>query len=414
MVSDLMSNSPASAVEPPPTLSVTKRVVFALVLLGLVATVLEVGAQVYLRATRGYAGGEFMQYQFDPYKNIVLTPNWRDTRGVSHNSQGFRGSVEYAREKEPGTFRVVLMGASTAYGLGGMWPHLQTEFQVLNDSTTIDRYLERMLADAFPGKRVEVINAGIPSIWTHHELIYLNQAVLAYDPDVVLFLDGWNDHFFFSRDHDQFASYVQTEQASKIMGEPTLKSLVRMNAWWLFRKSAFAHVAGRAVQALIPALQGGPSPLPIDPDSATAIATEVFDRSARKMLARNALILRHEGIPALFMLQPVLALERDRLDRMPEIERALFEFNLSAERPGYEAYLRRIVPIVSERVRETVVPLGASYLDLTAIYGQPQGQIFTDYCHLTPTGNRLLAAHILPEVIRLGQQRIALLEGRAR
>jgi hypothetical protein len=409
-----MSNSPTRDVPAADPLSLTKRIAFGLILLGIVLTLFELGAQVYLRATRGYAGGEFMQYQFDPYKNIMLTPNWRDTRGVSHNAQGFRRTTPVQQAKAPGTFRVILMGASTAYGLGGMWTHLQTQFQVLNDSTTIDAYLEPMLAAALPGQKVEVINAGIPSIWTHHHLINLNQAILSYEPDLVLFLDGWNDHFFYLRDHDQFASYIQTEQASRIMGTPTLSSLVRMNAWWLFRKSAFAHVTGRALQALGPALRGGGPPSPMDPDSATAAATEVFDRNARKMIERSALILQHERIPSLFMLQPVLALERDRLARMPGIERKLFDFNLTAERPGYEQYIRRIVPIVSERVRETVTPLGASYLDLTAIYDRPVGQVFTDYCHLTPTGNRLLAQHILPEVIRLARVRIAATAGAAR
>ena len=410
-----MSKSPPPDGPAAAGLSLTKRFVFGMLLFGIVLTVLELGAQVYLRATRGYAGGEFMQYQFDPYKNIMLTPSWRDTRGVSHNAQSFRRTSPVTQQKASGTFRVILMGASTAYGLGGMWPHLQTEFAVLNDSTTIDSYLEPMLAAALPGLKVEVINAGIPSVWTHHHLIYLNQAILAYEPDLVLFLDGWNDHFFYSGDHDQFASYIQTEQASRIMGTPTIASLVRMNAWWLFRKSAFAHVTGRALQAVAPTLRGGGGPPPpIDPDSATAVATRTFDRNARKMIERNALILQHEGIPALFMLQPVLALERDRLARMPDIERRLFDFNLTAERPGYEQYIRRVVPIVSERVRETVTPLGGSYLDLTAIYDRPMGQIFTDYCHLTPTGNRLLAEFILPEVVRLARVRIAANSGAAR
>lgn len=400
---------PDSSDAPAPPASRWRLRLFALITALLVVGVLEGAGQWYLRTFRGYAGGEFQQYQFDPYKNIELTRSWRDTRGISHNAEGFRRRSEVARPKPPGTLRVFLMGASTAYGLGGMWPHLQRTYEVLDDSTTIDVYLERLLQARFPGVTVEVVNAGIPSIWTHHHLIHLNQAILSYEPDVVLFLDGWNDHFFFQRWHDQFASYVQTEQASRIMGPPTVGSLVRMNAWWLFRKSAAAHVFGRALQQLAQVVRGRPSPEPIAVDSAVADAATVFERNARKMIERNALILRQEGIPTLFMLQPILALERDRLARMPDIERRLFEFNLSAERPNYEAYLRRIAPIVSRRVRETVEPLGGTYLDLTAIYDRPLGQVFTDYCHLTPLGNRLLAEHIAPYVERLAAPRAAAL-----
>jgi hypothetical protein len=387
-------------------LSAGKITLFSLVLFALALGLLEGGAQIYLRLAKGYAGGEFQQYQFDPYKNILLTQGWRDLRGVSHNAQGFRRQDDVKPDKEPNVLRVFLMGASTAYGLGGMWPHLQTEYAVLDDSTTIDAYLERILADSFPGKQVEVINAGIPSIWTHHHLIYLNQTILRYDPDVVLFLDGWNDHFHYDRSHEQFASYAQTEQASRIMGPPTLRSLLRMNAWWLFRKSAFAHVAGRAMQGVLPAI-GRQSPPPMDVARAIDDAQWVFERNALRMIDRNALLLRHEGIPTLFLLQPILALERDRLDRMPVIERKLFDFNLEAERPGYESYIRQIVPIVSARVKETVGAHGASYLDLTQIYSSPVGQVFTDYAHLTPTGNRILAEFIAPEVARLARVRMS-------
>jgi len=207
---------------------------------------------------------------------------------------------------------------------------------------------------------------------------------------------------------------VQTEQASQIVSEPTFKSILRISAWWLLRKSAFVLVSGRAIQALWPALHGGPSPVPIDADSATAVATEVFGRSARRMIERSMLIVRHEAIPALFLLQPLLALERDRLAQMPEMERRLFQFNLSAERPGYDAFIRRIVPIVSEIARKSVTSLGAIYMDITSIYDRRIGQVFTDYCHLKPTGSRQLAEYIVPEMIRLGRQRVTQLEAASR
>lgn len=394
-----------AASEPRRPLSAAKVLLFSTVLVLLLGGIAEGAAQWYLRSARGYSGGEFLQYQFDPYKNILLTQGWRDTRGVTHNRQGFRHQGEVVVPKPRDTFRIFLMGASTAYGLGGMWPHLQTTYAVLDDSTTIDRYLERLLADRFPGLRVEVINAGIPSIWTHHHLIYLNQAILGYDPDLVLFLDGWNDHFFINPGHDQFGSYAQTEQASGIMGPPTLNSLIRMNAWWLFRKSAAAQVVGRALRDIGPVLSGRKAKSPIQVDSALVTATANFDRGPRKMIERNALILQHEGIPAIFMLQPMLALERTRMQRMPEIERRLFEFNLSAEHPNYEAFLQRMVPIVAERLRQTLEPLGGSFLDLTAIYPTSDGQIFTDYAHLTPEGNRRLAEALIDEVVRRGTPR---------
>ena len=53
-----------------------------------------------------------MSYQFDDYKNIRLTPGYRNTRGVFHNRQGFRRSTDTARIKPAGVYRIFLMGGS--------------------------------------------------------------------------------------------------------------------------------------------------------------------------------------------------------------------------------------------------------------------------------------------------------------
>ncbi len=396
--------TPPETPETPTSLSFGKKLAFSLILLVIVGGLAELGANLYLRAARGYAGGEFLQYEFDAYKNIGLARNWVDTRGVRHNSQGFRRDTDVARDKPAGTFRVILMGASTAYGLGGLWPHIQTEYEVLDNSETIDAYLEPMLKERLGIANVEVINTAVPSIWTHHHLINLNQTILGYEPDLILFLDGWNDYFFRDRWHDQFASYAHGEQASAIMGPPTVGSLARMNGWWLFRKSALVHVVARAVRDLKPLLKRPGRGQPIVLDTALADLSYVFERNARKMIERNALILRQEGIPTLFMLQPILALERDHMARMPEVERRLFEFNIAAWPEGYETYIRAAVPIIAKRVEETVTPLGGRFLDLTGIYPTSQGQIFTDYAHLTPEGNRILAQRVADEIVTHREQ----------
>lgn len=383
-----------------PSLTFGKRLLFSSILLLLVLGTLELIAQVYLRTARGYAGGSFLQYEFDPYKNIHPVPNWEDKRGVRHNAQGFRRSEDVTREKGPNTFRVFLMGASTAYGTGGLWPHIQRDFEVLRNDETIDAYLERLIERELPGMDVEVVNAAIPSVWTHHHLIYLNQTILGFDPDLVVFIDGLNDHFYYNPDHDQFGAYVYTEQSRVIMGPATLGSLVRMNGWWLFRTSAFAHVAIRAAQGLARTLSP-PSPLPeIDVEGALVRQEEVFRANALAMIRRNALLLRHEGIPALFALQPMLVLERERLPRMPEIERRMFEFNLESTAPRYEEYIVSATPRVAAMIEETVEPLGGRFVDLTGIYSQAgEEQIFTDYAHLTPVGNRMLAEALLPALL---------------
>ena len=378
-------------------ISTRKKVVFSLFLLAVFAGMAELGARLYLRQFKGYTGGKLLQYEFDPYKNIRLTPSYVDSRGVTHNAQGFRRSSDVARAKPPGTYRIFLMGGSTAYGLGGVWPHIQKKYEVLKNSETIDSYLENQLSARFPGTRFEVINAAIPSIWTHHHLIYLNQAILKYSPDMVVLLDGYNDFYFYGRDHDQFFSYAYQEHSRTIMGDPTLGSLFYVNFWWLGRKSAFAHVALREAR-VVKQLFDRPNRRPIQVDSAIAGLQDVYPKNALKMVERIAMLLEQEKVHGVFVLQPMLIMERER-SAMPEIERKLFEFNRVSYLPNYEEFMRRAVPIVRELERPAVEKFGARFLDATPLFKDATGQVFTDYAHLTPSANEMLASFIANNIL---------------
>jgi len=371
-----------------------KRVLFwgLLVVIGFAA--LEISAQIGLRVFRGYDGEHLYQYAFDPYRNIHPTPNFVDRRGIAHNSVGFRRSSEVEVGRKPNSYRVFLMGASTAYGLGGLWPHLQREFAVIKNSETIDAYLEQMLRDSLPGVEVEVINAAVTSTWTHHHLIYLNQHILRYDPDMVLFLDGFNDFFAAKPTHDQFADYSYGLPSRVIMGEPSLFALAYANAWWLFRKSAAAHVGSRAASGVMAAIKGRPEQTPLNVPRAVAGLKQVFPENALKMHERSGLILRAEEVRTLFILQPLLILARDR-PGAPEIERTLFDFNVSSYVPNYEEFVQQVVPFFVEQETAMAARVGADFLDLSDPFDGIEGQVYTDYAHLTPLGNRVVAERIL-------------------
>jgi hypothetical protein len=384
----------------PAPLSRAKRIAFTLVALLVVLAVLEAGSRIILRYTQGYSGGSLMQYVFDPYKNVLPTPDYVDLRGVRHNAQGFRRAGPVSREKPSGTYRIFLMGASTASGTGGLWTHIQREWPVvLADSQTIDRYLEEVLSDSLGGAPVEVINAAIPSVWMHHHLIYLNQTILGFDPDMVLFLDGFNDWYYTDPGHDQFDSYRYQNNAVAIMGPPTIGSLAYMNGWWLFRTSGFAHLAIRALRSAKTLLTSPPDDRgPLNVEQALADHRAVFRRNALTMIDRIAVLLAHERVHAVFLQQPQLILERGRT-AMPDIERKLFEFDVQSWAPGWEDFMLRAVPQASSMVAETVARAGQQYYDLTGIYRDAQGQVFTDYAHLTPQANRYLAAYVAGRIL---------------
>lgn len=386
-----------NATVPSVTLAPWKKLLFSLIVVLLVLGVLEGAANVYLRVTRGYDGEHLYQYVFDPYKNILPTPGFVDTRGIEHNAAGFRRSADVQLQKPDGVYRVFLMGGSTAYGLGGLWPHIQTAFAVLDNDQTIDAYLERRLQEALPDVQVEVINAAITSTWTHHSLIYINQSILRYDPDMILLLDGFNDFFFTDSTHDQFRSYAYGMPSRIIMGEPTVYAFVYSNAWWFFRRSALFHVLGRTFEKIQLALKDPGDRRPLDVAAELDGLSKVFPQNALAMHRRIGLILEDAGVEAVFMLQPLLALERDK--PMPPVERQMFDFNLEAWLPNYEAFIHAARDTVAVYEQAMASEVGGHFLDLTEIYRTFSGQAFTDYAHLTPEGNAILADTIAAALV---------------
>lgn len=371
-----------------------------LLLLTLLFAVCEFGARMYLRASKGYDGEHLYQFAFDPYKNILPTPNYVDTRGIKHNSVGFRRSSEVSIQKPAGTYRIFLMGASTGYGLGGNWPHLDDSYPVLKNSETIDAYLEQELTRRYPGQKFEVINAAITSTWTHHNLIYLNQTVLKYQPDMVLFLDGFNDYYFYDPRHDQFGGYTYSLPSRTIMGDPTISSLVYGTGWWFFRKSAFINQVARAASNVKAMLSSRPARQPIDVAKAIASHEQVFTHNAMKMEERSGLIVRNEGAIPVFLLQPMLILERDR-PGMTDLEKRLFQYNVDSYLPNYEEFAKGAAETIRARNTAMAAKVGGAFVDLTGIYKTVDGQIYTDYCHLTPKGNEILAKHVAESILPL-------------
>lgn len=97
------------------------------------------------------------------------------------NALGFRGP-EVALDKPVGTFRIVVLGDSVAFGWG------------VDDEVTFLRRFERELAQtAVDGVRFEVVNTGHPMYDTTQELALLREIGLDLAPDLVLLVYVVND-----------------------------------------------------------------------------------------------------------------------------------------------------------------------------------------------------------------------------
>ncbi len=96
------------------------------------------------------------------------------------NADGFRDRL-YARPKPPGTFRVVVLGDSIAFGYG------------VAAEDTFAKQLERRLAAAAPNRPVEVVNLGVSGYNAYNEATLFADVGVTYEPDVVLLQFCVND-----------------------------------------------------------------------------------------------------------------------------------------------------------------------------------------------------------------------------
>jgi hypothetical protein len=161
-----------------------------LVLFGLLVGLLM--TEVFLRVI-GYSYPIF--YSTDYYRGFALRPGmWghyqrEGESDVRINSDGLRDR-EHARVKPADTVRIAVLGDSFSEAM-----HVPME-------QTFWSLLERKLQDcnAFPGKRVEVINFGVSGYGTAQELMTLRQKVWEYSPDIVMLaFTTYNDIYDNSR-----------------------------------------------------------------------------------------------------------------------------------------------------------------------------------------------------------------------
>jgi lysophospholipase L1-like esterase len=92
---------------------------------------------------------------------------------VRINSNGLRDN-ELDYERKDGELRVLMLGDSLTFGWG-----------VTVENTVAER-LEALLDEAFPGRRVEVINGGVGNYNTSMEVAWFLSEGIRYEPEVVI------------------------------------------------------------------------------------------------------------------------------------------------------------------------------------------------------------------------------------
>jgi lysophospholipase L1-like esterase len=158
----------------------------------------------------GYGNVEI--YQPDPLVIWRLKPNQNcytkiDHKPVRINAHGTRGA-EFTDAKPSGTIRIISLGDSRTFGWG------------LSNEETYSALLQKQLQEKLgPGKKVEVINAGV-NAWSFPQMsVFFREFALPWQPDMVILGEAnlWT----------QFSEKSDPAFVRKMMSRVRLKNLLR-------------------------------------------------------------------------------------------------------------------------------------------------------------------------------------------
>lgn len=141
------------------------------------AVLAAIAVEVWVRASWDEQRGRPGFYLSDPALGQRLSPGydgWFAGVPVRINSLGFRDQREYALQKPPGAFRILVLGDSVTFGHG------------TRSDTTYPFLLEQRLRAWKPDVEWQVWNLGVPGYATSQELAYLERVADRYQPDLVV------------------------------------------------------------------------------------------------------------------------------------------------------------------------------------------------------------------------------------
>lgn len=153
-----------------------------------------------------YQKGDYYWLALKPNQNCLFHSNaaaFEDFK-VKTNSLGLR-SPEVVNPKPQGTYRILFLGDSYTFGLG------------VKENEAFPRLIENYLNDNLPGKKKEVINAGLPGVGPGYYYLFLKNNLTLIKPDMVVvafFMQNDVIDSFFSNWEDEDEKGLPTEITS--------------------------------------------------------------------------------------------------------------------------------------------------------------------------------------------------------
>jgi len=331
---------------------------------------------------------------------------------IHHNAQGFRHDTDVAIDKPANTVRIFFTGGSAAYGLEGLFKDLDPDWARIFNRDLIDAYLQRRLAKEHPERNWEVVNVATNEFRMHQHLAYFYSTLMRYKPDLVMFFDGHNDLSGIINSktvpYDPFAETPHDLEFESMVYPHTLRSWFFINAAWLKNESLLFRMMQERVMAGTQREAFGSSPdagQPVHSPVVLNTLSPALQRQVSENFAKAAYYaqevdrlhnaLAYEGVRTMFIMQPELILSQKPLT---PAEKRFVDYYDRISGP-YTIYMyENLSPEVARQATAAANRGGYDFLDLRSAFQRVAEKTFTDYCHLTPRANELIADRIYEQM----------------
>lgn len=368
-----------------------KNLVWFLFMLLFTATCFELGGRYYLKNILHKSPDQ--KFRFNSYRIYEHVPGYKESDGqktiIEINAQGFRRSTEVSLEKPKNTYRIFLMGGSAAHGISSSAPYPIVH---LLQNETIDAQLEKLLKQKYPLANFEVINAAVTGYETFQHTAYILSELLNYNPDLIIFFDGNNDHFI---NNPLYNPYKDKEYKfwEKRLQHPSIKGHFDYFMLWLSNYSAFArgYIAYKMQKDAIEN-EGHQSSTIKHSSDKNAILNHKYisEKTYLRSIETNLTILKNNNIQSLISLQPILALRNK--DLLSSEENSWFQDDKN---------IQLLYPNVVNQLEKLSKKHNTPFVDFNPIFnasGLKNKQLFIDYCHLNVLGSETVAKELFLSV----------------
>lgn len=325
-----------------------------------------------------------------------------DEPSIRLDANGFICDEAVTKEKAADTVRIFLMGGSTAIGAGQTttYAHAHTYPQgIFSYRLSIAGRLKEELSRRHPTRNFQVITAAAFERKLHQSLLIYLESISRFSPDIIITLDGMNDL-------PTLASGTPYADSEESLPE-YIDLWVAHERKSLWQNSSTAYVLSKVLQRT--GLADRHIKAPAGQSSAIDQSFDAYE-NYRDTLVRNSSrfiqIARHfqtavksDRAYFIFALQPLLHREGTNKELSPTEQKLdqLLSPGVSAEDPA--SVLLRLAnrhfpdDYLCAELETTLTTANSSFIDtnlgLTTI--DASTEVFTDYCHLTPEGNRIVA-----------------------